>query len=121
MMNKSAGQGEPLLHPAAELAYDIIATISQFHTFKHFLNPAALLFTMQTIDVAEELHVLLCRQVEIEGAELRHVSQVLRDFSAWHPFTHDAYAAAGWSQQSDQHAYKRGLTRAIGTDQAIGF
>src|SRR5207248_618264 len=112
MMNQGTGQGEPLLHSTAELAYGIISAISQVHALKHFLDVATLLFTMQTVDVAEELHVFLRRQIKVEGAELRHVSQVRRDSGAGHTFAHDVYAAAGWSQQPDHHTYKRGLTRA---------
>ena len=75
-MYQGTGKRQPLLHTPAEVSDYIIGTISQVDPFKYLLDTTILFFTMQAINVAEKLQVLLRSEVEVERTELRHIPQV---------------------------------------------
>ena len=82
---------------------------------------ATLLFTMQTVDVAEEAHVLPGRQVVIQRAQLGHIAYRRRHLAAGDTLVQNADAAACRAYQSYHHADEGGLTRTVGADQAVGL
>src|SRR5579875_541114 len=118
MMHQRCSKREALLHATTELAGDVIGAVSKVNSFQHFVDTLFLLLAAQTINVAEELHVLPGGEVKIESAQLCHVANVGCNSCARYAFAHNTYRASCRTHQSHHHADERCFAGAVGANQS---
>ena len=81
------------------------------------------LFRGNAVDAAEEVQVLRDREVVVERKLLRHVADLLPDFSRAKcaALAGKLHVSRGGFQQTAQHLDRRCFSRAVGAQQSINF
>ena len=116
-----AAEREPLFLPARETAREHIRFLRELHAHEHFLRACAPLRAREAVESAVEHHILAHRHIRIEAEPLGHIAERLtcalrmrRRVTAEHE-----RCAARRREDAADHADRRGLSRAVRSDESV--
>ena len=122
-MEKPDADVEPALHPAGEAVDAVLRPIGQVGHGQDLVDAPVELATTEALQTAEEAEVLARRQVRVDGQVLGDVAD--RRLRLGRPDVHRSagheHLAAVAAEEPAQHGDRRGLARAVGTQEAVGL
>ena len=120
-MQEARGEREALLPAARKRAGKVVAAFGELEAGERLVDVAPALG--HAVHAGDEVQVLAQGQILPERKPLRHVADVTLDLFglAQNIVTETRSLSAVRSQQSAEHAYRRGLAAAVGTEKTEDF
>ena len=122
-VQQSDADVQPAFHAAGVLFGQVAGTVAQPDQFQHLVGAPREVLARESLQPAEELQVLPGRQVRVDGQFLRDQADDplgLR-LGRGHVATRHSDGALVGRDQAGDHGDDGGLSRAVGSQQAIGL
>jgi len=120
-VNKRAGQRQPLIHATREVSGQTAAMCGKLDHPEQLLYPLHPHLPGQAVQPGIKLHILLYREIGIEGFVLGHVANAVVEtgYLAHRP-AQDLQVPSVQAQQPHHRPDEGGLARAVRAEKAVG-